>query len=194
MIPIYRLITLSPCRNWNHFQYGSSSVHVLAAKEDSSNSWTFELWWATPYLSTSYVQPKLKDLNQLSCRTWNRLMLGCNPGYFFFILCPASDTLPTSVYSKHWHIQWGSKCTLRGYRQPATAHILSSCSVALWQICFTYHHDKVQYCLATELLKHFAEWSVVSLYADLPEMCENDCMIPLSLLIILHHPNLVIYN
>jgi len=88
------------------------------------------------HLSTLSVQSKFKDSITLesSCRTWNRLLLGCNPGQFSFILCAAFDTLPTSVNLKRWNIQCGSKCSLCGYSQPTTAHVLGGCSVALSQL------------------------------------------------------------
>ena len=54
---------------------------------------------------------KLKDSVSLEsgCGTWNRLLLGCNPGQFSFILRAASDTLPTAMNLPHCH----SKCVLR---------------------------------------------------------------------------------
>ena len=38
------------------------------------------------------------------CGSWNRLLLGCHPGQFSFILRAASDTLPTAVNLQHWNI------------------------------------------------------------------------------------------
>jgi len=151
------------------------------------------------HLDTLSVQSKLKDSITLEsgCRTWNRLLLGCNPGQFSFILRAASDTLPTSVNLKRWHIQCGAKCTLCGHSQPTTAHILGGCPVALSQGCFTYRHDKVLHCLATELLMHFDGSSMILLYADLPGMRASDCpqaTIPPSLLITSYRPDIVIYN
>ena len=78
-----------------------------------------------------------------------------NLGQFSFILLTASDTLPTSVNLKCWHIRCGAKCTLCGHSQLTTAHILDGCPVALSQGRFTYRHDNVLHCLATELLMHF---------------------------------------
>jgi len=49
-----------------------------------------------------------------------------------------------------------------------SAHVFGGCSVALSKGCFTYHHVKGLQCLATELVKHFAESSVILRYADLP--------------------------
>ena len=124
-------------------------------------------------------------------------MLGCNPGQLSFILRVASDTLPTPVNLKRWNIQCGSKCSLCGYSQPTTAHILGGCSVVLSQGHFTYRHDGVLHCLATEISKHFAGSSVVSLYADLPGIRASDCpqsTIPPSLIITSYCPDLVIYN
>jgi len=129
------------------------------------------------HLDTLSVQSKLKDsiTLQSSCSTWNRLLLGCNPGQFSFILCAASDTLPTPVNLKCWYIQCGAKCKLCGHSQPTRAHILGGCPVALSQGRFTYHHDKILHCLATELLMHFDGSSVILLYTDLPGMQASDC-------------------
>ena len=57
------------------------------------------------HLNTLSVQCKLKDLVCLEacCGTWNRLMLGCHPDQLSFILCAASDTLPTAVNLQHLH-------------------------------------------------------------------------------------------
>jgi len=77
---------------------------------------------------------------------------------------------------------------LCGHSQPTTAHILGGCPVALSQGRFTYRHDKILHCLATELLTHFDGSSVILiLYADLPGKRASDCTqatIPPSLLII----------
>ena len=109
------------------------------------------------WVLTLSVQSKLKDSITLesSCRTWNRLLLGSNPAQLSFFHA-ASDTLPTPVNLKRWNIHCESKCSLCGYSQPTTAHILGNCSVALSHGHFTYCHDQVLHCLATEILKHFA--------------------------------------
>jgi len=150
--------------------------------------------WALYLFSQSW-----KISSVTSCRTWNRLLLGCNPGQsqVSFILCTTSDTLPTSVNLRRWHIQCGTKCTLCGDSQSTTAHALDGCSVALSQGHFTYHHDNVLHCLATELLKYFAWSSLILLYANLPGMRASDCpraTIPSSLLVTSYRPDLVIYN
>ena len=51
------------------------------------------------HLDTLSVQCKLKDSVSLEscCGTWNRWLLGCNPGHISFVLQAASDTLPTAV-------------------------------------------------------------------------------------------------
>ena len=51
------------------------------------------------HLDTLSVQSKFKDSACLEtyCGTWNRLLLGCHPGQFSFILRAASDTLLTAV-------------------------------------------------------------------------------------------------
>ena len=64
------------------------------------------------YLDTLSVQCKLKDSVSLEscCGTWNRLLLGCNPGHISFILRAASDILPTAVNLQRWRIHCNAKC------------------------------------------------------------------------------------
>ena len=78
-------------------------------------------------------------------------MLGCHPGQFSFILRAASDTLPTAVNLQRWRIQCDAKCTLCGCVRPTTSHVLGGCPVALSQDRFTYRHDQVLHCLASQL-------------------------------------------
>jgi len=128
----------------------------------------------------------------VSCGSWNRLLLGCNPGQFSFILRAASDTLPTAVnYNLQcWYIQCNAKCALCGSAQPTTAHVLGACPVALSQGHFTYRHNQVLNCLAIEL-----SGSGISLYTDLPGLQASDCpqsTIPPSLLVTSYWPDLTI--
>ena len=81
------------------------------------------------------------------------LELGCNPGQLSFILRAASDTLPTSVNLKRWHIQCGARCSLCGCTQPTTAHVLGGCPTSLKQERFIYCHNQVLQCLTAELKK-----------------------------------------
>ena len=71
-------------------------------------------WWQSQsryidHLDTLSVQDKLKDSVCLesSCRTWNRLLLGCHPGHLsFFATCfLASDTLFTRDNLQRWYIE-----------------------------------------------------------------------------------------
>jgi len=129
-----------------------------------------------------------------SCGTWNRLLLGCNPGHFSFILRAASDTLPTAVNLQRWHIQCDARCTLCGYPQPTTAHVLGGCPSALTQGRFTYRHNQVLRCLASELFKFLTGQSIISLYADLPECGQVTPPRQQFLLSTPYHPDIVIYN
>ena len=151
------------------------------------------------HLDTLSVQCKLKDSVSLEscCGTWNRLLLGCNPGHISFVLRAASDTLPTAVNLQRWRIQCSAKCSLCGCTQPTTAHVLGGCPSALTQGRFTFRHNQVLYCLASELLKFVAGQCMVSVYADLPGMRASDSpqtTIPPSLLITPYRPDIVIYN
>ena len=105
------------------------------------------------HLDTLSVQCKLKDSVSLEscCGTWNRLLLGCNPGHISFVLRAASDTLPIAVNLQRWRIQCSAKCSLCGCTQPTTAHVLGGCPSALMQGRFTFRHNQVLYCLASEL-------------------------------------------
>jgi len=125
------------------------------------------------------------------CETWNRLLLGCNPGHFSFILRAASGTLPTAVNLQRWHIQCCARCTLCGYPQPTTAHVLGGCSSALTQGCFTYYH--VLHYLASELFKFLTGQSMVSLYARMRVSDSTQATIPPSLLPTPYRPDIVIY-
>ena len=111
------------------------------------------------------VQCKLKDSISLesSCGTGNRLLLGCNTGQFSFILHAVSDTLPAAVNLQRWHIQCSAKCVLCGSAQPTTALVLGGCPAALTQGRFTFFHNLVLKCLATEIPKLFTGSSSVLL-------------------------------
>ena len=112
-------------------------------------------------------------------------------------MCAASDTLPTAVNLQYWHFQCSAKCTLCGSGQPTTAHVLGGCPGALSQGRFTYRHNKVLYCLATELSKCLTRSSVILIYADLLGMRASDCpqsTIPPFLLITPYRPDLVIFS
>ena len=124
------------------------------------------------HLDTLSVQSKLQDSACLEacCGTWNRLLLGCHPGQFSFILLAASDTLPTAVNLQRWRIQCDTKCTLCGYVRPTTAHVLGSCQVTLSQDRFTYQHNQVLHCLASKLSDFLSGFNTIHVYADLPGM------------------------
>ena len=129
------------------------------------------------------------------CGTWNRLLLGCNPGQFSFILRAASDTLPTAVNLQRWNIQCSAKCVLCGSTQPTTAHILGGCPIALAQGRYTYRHDQVLSHLTTELSKILSDQCIV--YADLPGWRASDspqATVPPSILSTSNRPDIVIHN
>ena len=130
------------------------------------------------------------------CRTWNRLLLGCNPCQSF-VLHAASDTLPTSVNLKRWHIQCGAKCSLCGCTQPTTAHVLGGCLTSLKQGRFTYRHNQVLPCFTSKLKNFFSTTGTVSVYADLPGLRASDspqATVPPTLLVTSYRPDIVLYN
>ena len=92
------------------------------------------------HLQTLTVQCKFADSARLedSCKTWNRLIAGFNPGQLSFLLRAASDTLPTAVNLRRWCIQSDIHCTLCASSCPTTAHILGGCPVALTQQRYIY--------------------------------------------------------
>ena len=86
------------------------------------------------------------------------------------------------------------QCSLCGCIQPTTAHVLSSCLVALSQDRFTYWHDQVLHCLASKLS---ASHNTIHVYTDLPDMRASESpqgTIPSSLIITPYCPDIVIYN
>ena len=149
------------------------------------------------HLDTLSVRSKLKESVTLEsgCRTWNRSLLGCNPGQLSFILCAASDTLPTSVNLKCWHIQCGARCSLRGCTQPATAHVLGGCPTSLKQGRFTYRHNQVLQCLTAELKKLRSTAGIVSVYTDLPGLRASgspQATAPPTILVTSYGPDIVL--
>ena len=151
------------------------------------------------HLDTLSVQSKVKDSLSLetSCGTWNRLMLGCHPGQFSFILRAASDTLPTAVNLKRWRIQCSAKCSLCDCTRPTTAHILNGCPIALSQGRFTFRHDQVLHCLASGISTLVGQPNTIHVYADLPGMRASEAppsTIPTSLMVTPYRPDIVLYS
>jgi len=170
-------------------------LYVLSKKILTSN----ERSRYEDHLDTLSVQYKFKDSACLEthCGTWNRLLLGCPPGQFSFILRAASDTLPTAVNLQRWRIQCDAKCSLCGCARPTTAHILSGCPVALSQERFTYRHDEVLHCLASGISELLTQPNSIRIYADLPGLRASESphgTIPSSLMITPYRPDIVIYN
>jgi len=118
------------------------------------------------HLDTLSVQCKLRNSVQLEtcCGSWNRLLLGCHPGQFSFILRAASDTLPTAVNLQHSHIQCDLKCPLWGQQQ------LMFWVAVLWHCPRIIIPTVVLGCLVSGLSDLLAEDTSVCIYADLPGM------------------------
>ena len=131
------------------------------------------------------------------CRTWNRLLLGCNLGQLSFILRAASDALPTSVNLKRWHIQCGARCPFCGCTQPTTAHVLGGCPTSLKQGRFTYCHNQVLQGLTAELKKLFSTAGIVSVYTDLQGLRASDspqATAPPTILVTSYFSDIVLCN
>jgi len=77
------------------------------------------------HLNQLTVQCKFLDSAKLesSFRTWNKLLAGFYPGQLSFLSRASSDTLPTEVNLRHWHIQCDSKRALCDSIRPTTAHV-----------------------------------------------------------------------
>ena len=151
------------------------------------------------HLNQLTVQCKFLDSARLktSCRTWNKLMTVFHPGQLSFLLRASSDTLPTAVNLRHWHIQCGAKCTLCDSNRPTTANILGGCPVALSQQRYTYRHNQVLFTLVSQLTTLFSDCQIVSVYADLQGFHFNDAppeTIPSNVLVTPYRPDVVIYN
>ena len=111
------------------------------------------------HLDSLTVQCKLRDSVHLEtcCGSWNRLLLGCHPGQFSFILHATSDTLPTAVNLQRWRIQCDARCLLCNCARPTTAHVLSGCPVTLSKDRYTCRHDQVLGCLVSGISNLLAE-------------------------------------
>lgn len=69
------------------------------------------------------------------------------------------------------------------HAQATTAHILGGCPAALTQGCFTYCHNQIVICLATEVLMMFPDLYVIMLtYLDRMQVT-TPCTFAVSLLI-----------
>ncbi|XP_065896220.1 uncharacterized protein [Dysidea avara] len=166
------------------------------AKDDLTSKITSD---SEAHLNQLTVQCKFLDSARLetSCRTWNKLMTGFHPGQLSFLLRASSDTLPTAVNLRRWHIQCGAKCTLCDSNRPTTAHILGGCPIALSQQRYTYRHNQVLFTLISQLITLFSDCQMVSVYADLQGHRFNDSppeTIPSNVLVTPYRPDVVIYN
>ena len=95
---------------------------------------TLSVWWP-PRHPVRSVQAK-----RLSAFPGNLLYRLCWDAIFIYSpLHAASDTLPTAVNLRCWHIQCDVKCPLCNWTSPTTAHVLSGCPVALSQDRYKYN-------------------------------------------------------
>ncbi|XP_065907873.1 uncharacterized protein [Dysidea avara] len=155
-----------------------------------------ELTLCKEKLDTLSVQCKFESSAVLEAdsKLWNRLLLGFHPGQLSFVLRASSDTLPTPLNLRRWHIQTGATCSLCLSPRPTCHHVLNGCPVALQQGRFTFRHDAVLLCLMSELQ---ACLDNVEIFADLDGKRASDsppATIPPAVLVCSHRPDIVIYN
>ena len=152
--------------------------------------------WNT-HLSSLSVQCKLTEAIHLEqeSQVWKRIRDGLPAGQLSFILCAASDTLPTPLNLRRWKIQCGAKCSLCGNSRPTVAHILNGCPVALEQGRYTWRHDCVLSTITSALRCHTP--SETTIYADLPNLRATEhpsSTIPPSILVTPLKPDLVLLH
>ena len=90
-----------------------------------------ELTLCKEKLDTLSVQCKFESSAVLEAdsKLWNRLLLGFHPGQLSFVLRASSDTLPTPLNLRRWHIQTGATCSLCLSPRPTCHHVLNGCPV-----------------------------------------------------------------
>jgi len=74
------------------------------------------------------------------------------PGQLSVLLRASSDTLPTAVNLRRWHIHCNAKGVLCDFNRQTTVHILGGCTVALSQQRYTFRCNQVLYILASPFL------------------------------------------
>ena len=108
------------------------------------------------------------------------------PGQLSVLLRASSDTLPTAVNLRRWHIHCNAKGVLCDFNRQTTVHILGGCTVALSQQRYTFHCNQVLYILASKLSTLFADCENVIVFADLHGLHFNESpqeTIPLTVLV-----------
>ena len=124
----------------------------------------------------------------------NQFFLGFHPGQLSFVLQASSDTLPTPLNLRRWHIQTRATCSLCLSPCPTCHHVLNGCLVALQQGRFTFRHDAVLSCLMAEQQACLDD---VVIFADLDRKRASDfppATIPPAVLVCSHQPDIVVYN
>ena len=135
------------------------------------------------------MQCKLTEAVNLEQKSqvWKRIRGGLPADQLSFILRATSDTLLTPLNLHRWKIQCGVKCTLCGNSQPAVAHILNGCPVALEQGRYIWCHDCVLSTITSALNNHPPlPPAETTIYADLPNLRATEhppSTIPQSILV-----------
>ena len=102
-----------------------------------------------------------------------RVQQGLPVGQISFLLRAGTDTLPTPLNLRRWHLNVDSTCSLCSSNQPTTIHhILSNCPEALQQGRYTWslawRHDCALLTLVNGLKGHL-ELDMM-FHADLPKI------------------------
>jgi len=90
----------------------------------------------------------------------------------------SSDTLPTPLNLRRWHIQTGATCSLCLSPHPTCHHVLNGFPVALQQSRFIFRHDAVLSCLMAGLQACLDD---VEIFADLDGKRASDSRYSLCL-------------
>ena len=169
------------------------SINISRTTKSIHRDQREEMW--SSKLNTLAVQSKYSEACTLEKENsvWSRNVDGLPAGQLSFILCAASDTLPTPLNLKHWKYRLDAKCHLCGSNRPTTAHILNGCPIALEQGRYTRRHDSVLLKLLKGLKRMLQP--VDKLYGDLTGYWANKspwAAIPPELLCTTARPDIVI--
>ena len=116
------------------------------------------------HLNQLTVQNRLLETTALeeANPVWKRLMYGMPSNQLSFVLCAATECLPSPVTLARMKIHVDRKCALCGNPQSTAKHILSCCPSALAR--YAWRHDKALLSIIQFLKQHNQDHDI---YADL---------------------------